>query len=515
MKHLVTVACLLGCLAGAFAEDPAEPPLRPRFRPDVDDVLAIDPTPEKLPPTKINPIEDRVKQAKPDSLPEKLQVPKVDSLPDRIQVPKVESTPALPGPNELPGPAPIPAGPAIDVPFGPGTGRGPLYIDLQTMSAPGRGLAAFLAATPDLPAANWGNGDVLRYRVSDDTAFMMDGLFRGYCRNDGRITWSGVETSFGAEGVLRPSFVSRTGDWVVATEGEFFLNMRYGSSILSSPERDLYRANFDVDMFQIQQLFVEATYGDTTVRIGRSRTPFGRYQSPMFTNSLQDAPFLRTEVISFFETGIFFRYRPNEVVFDLAIVNGEADLDTNSSKAIITRLGYETAFWTVGASIKYQDGISSEWQKRYSNYCGLDGSIALGNWLIYSEIVTDQHGLHRDPTADPNFNPLNFGRRSVYGRDVFSGEDKSAISGVGAHIGVTYRADTWLVDLCYGNYQPKAIGLPSHDASTNRLLFKTAFVAARNLEVFLIALAENRRPNDPPLNNTQPYAFWMGMQYGF
>lgn len=515
MKHLLAVACLFGCVAGVFAEDPTDPPLRPRFRPDVDDVLAIDPAPEKLPPTKIQPVDDRAKAAKPDPLPNRIQVPKVEALPDTIRGPNVESTPALPGPTELPGPAPIPAGPSIDFPFGPGTGRGPLYVDLQTMSAPGRGLAAFLLASPEAPAANWGNGDVLRYRVSDDTAFMMDGLFRGYLRDDARITWTGLETSFGAEGVLRPSFVSRTGDWVVATEGEFFLNMRYGSSILSSPERDLYRANFEVDMFQIQQLFVEATYGDTTLRIGRSRTPFGRYQSPMFTNSLQDAPFLRTEVISFFETGIFIRYRPNEVVFDLAIVNGEADLDTNSSKAIITRLGYETAYWTVGFSIKYQDGISSEWQKRYSNYCGLDGSIALGNWLIYSEVVTDQHGLHRDPTQDPNFNPLNFGRRSLYGRDVNSGEDKSAISGVGAHLGVTYRADSWLVDLCYGNYQPKAIGLPSHDVSTNRLLFKTAFVAARNLEVFLIALAENRRPNDPPLNNAQPYAFWLGMQYGF
>src|SRR5262249_48136380 len=55
MKPLLAVACLLGCVAGAFAEDPAEPPLRPRFRPDVDDLLATEPAPEKLPPTKIQP----------------------------------------------------------------------------------------------------------------------------------------------------------------------------------------------------------------------------------------------------------------------------------------------------------------------------------------------------------------------------------------------------------------------------------------------------------------------------
>jgi hypothetical protein len=515
MKQLLTVACLFGCLAGAFAEDPMEPPLRPRFRPDVDDLPSTDPEPEKLPPTKIQPVEDRAKTPKTNQLPDRLQIPRVDSLPDKVQAPNAPPASALPDPSELPGPAPIPVGPAIDIPIGPGTGRGPLYLDLQTMSAPGRGLAAFLAATPDPPGVNWGDGDQLRYRVSQDTAFMMDGLFRGYLRDDARITWSGLETTFGAEGVLRPSFVSRTGDWVVATEGEFFLNMRYGTSILSDPQRDLYRTNFQIDTFQIQQLFVEATYGDTTLRIGRSRTPFGRYQSPMFTNNLQDAQFLRTDVISFFETGIFFRYRPNEWVFDLAIVNGEADLDTNSSKAVVSRLGYETCWWTLGASIKYQDGIGSEAQKRYSNYCGIDGSIALGRWLIYGEAVWDEHGLHRDPTADPNFNPNNFGVRSLYGRDVFSGSDKSAISGVGAYLGVTYRADTWLVDLSYGNYQPEAIGLPTHDASTNRLLFKTAYVAARNLEVFLIALAENRRPADFPLNNTQPYAFWLGMQYHY
>ncbi len=503
MKRLLAIVCLVIGIVEACAEDPTEPPPRPRFRPDVDDVLADEPTLEKLPLTKIEPVQNKVK------------VDDIQPLPDRIQIPNVDRLPKLPEPKDVAIPAPVPLGPPMEGIFPRDPTRGPLYLDLQTMSAPGRGLAAFLAASPDGPAVTWGDGDVLRYRVSPDTAFMMDGLFRGYMKDDQRIVWSGLENTFGAEGVLRPSFVSRTGDWVVATEGEFFLNMPYGSSILSDPQRDLYRSNFQVDTFQIQQLFVEATYNDLTVRIGRSRTPFGRYQSPMFTNSLQDAQFLRTEVISFFETGLFFRYRPNEFVMDLALVNGEGNLDTNSSKAIITRFGYETACWTVGFSAKYQDGISSEYQKRYSNQVGLDGSIALGRFLIYGEAVYDQHGFHRNPADDPLFNPLNLGVRSLYGRDVFGGNEKSAINGVGAYLGVTYRADTWLMDLSYGNYQPGAIGVPTHDASTNRLLFKTAYVAARNLEVFLIALAENKRPADPPLDNAQPYAIWFGMQYGF
>jgi hypothetical protein len=501
MKRLLAIAFLVLGIVGARAEDPTEPPPRPRFRPDVDDLLAAETPPEKLPLTKIEPIEEKVK------------VVAVDPLPDKVEVPKADKSPGLPEPREITLTPPVPLGAPIAslVPANPT--KGPLYVDLQTMSAPGRGLAAFLAAAPDVPNAVWGDGDLLRYRVSQDTAFMMDGLFRGYMRDDQRIEWSGLENTFGAEGVLRPSFVSRTGDWVVATEGEFFLNMPYGSSILSDPQRDLYRSNFQVQTFQIQQLFVEASYEDFTVRIGKSRTPFGRYQSPMYTNSMEDAQFLRTDVIGFFETGIFFRYRPNEWVVDLAIVNGEPDLDTNSSKGIITRIGYETACWTAGFSAKYQDGISSEYQKRYDNVIGVDGSVALGRFLIYGEAVYDVHGFHRNPADDPQFNPLNLGVRSLYGRDVFGGD--AGITGMGAYIGVTYRADTWLVDLSYGSYQPQKIGVPASDAPTDRLLLKTAYVAARNLEVFFIALCENKRPADPPLDGGQPYAFWLGMQYGF
>lgn len=512
MKHLLAIACLVVAVSGLRADDPTEPPPRPRFRPDVDELM--DQPPEKLPPTKIEPAQNKVRVLQVDPLPDSVKVPKDEPLPIPPKTPKVDRSPSLPEPKESPIVPPTPLGAPIDM--GPTTpGRGPLYLDLQTMSSPGRGLAAFLAYAPDVPATNWGDGDVLRYRVSPDTAFMMDGLFRGYLRDDARITWSGVETTFGAEGVLRPAFVSRTGDWIVATEGEFFLNMPFGSGILSDPQRDLYRPNFQVNTFQIFQLFVEASYDDFTVRLGRSRTPFGRYQSPMFTNNMQDAQFLRTDVINFIETGLFFRYRPNEWVVDFAIVNGEPDLDTNSSKAVVTRIGYETLYWTLGFSAKYQDGISSEYQKRYNNQLGIDGSISLGHWLIYGEAVYDQHGFLRNPAEAPFFNPVGIGVRSLYGRDVFGGSEKSAIGGCGAYVGVTYRADTWLVDLSYGNYQPSAIGLPSHDASTNRLLFKTAYVAARNLEVFLVALAENKRTADPPLNNSQPYAFWLGMQYGF
>ena len=179
---------------------------------------------------------------------------------------------------------------------------------------------------------------------------------------------------------------------------------------------DTYRANFDVDTFEIFQLFIEATYDDLSIRLGRSRTPFGRYQSPMFSNSMFDAQFLRTEVIGFVETGLFLRYQPGPIVVDVACVNGEPDLDTNSSKAGVVRIGFEEEFWTVGVSAKYQDGISSEHQKRYDNQIGVDARVVFGRWTVYSEAVYDQHGFHNNPTPTSDYNPASIGRRSLYGR---------------------------------------------------------------------------------------------------
>src|SRR3954471_21973631 len=117
MKRLIAIACLALGSVVVRAEDPTDPPPRPRFRPEVDDPLAGEVAPEKLPLTRIEPVEERVKSPKldplPDPLPDLPPIGRVDPLPkrsvetspnrfvageipDRVQVPKVDSLPALP-----------------------------------------------------------------------------------------------------------------------------------------------------------------------------------------------------------------------------------------------------------------------------------------------------------------------------------------------------------------------------------------------------------------------------------
>lgn len=538
MKPAVALIVLGFASFTALAQEPGDPPIK--VAPPVIEEIAPRPDspPKRMPPaeesrSQVVPARQRLQPKPIEEQPIEIEVPRPRSRPTRVEIdlsdiepargqqlpngldlPKVDPTPVLPNPKYVEGPfeAPIPGGMPISG-LEPEQNYRPLYLDLQTIdfTIPG---AESLFGPPNPVRGNWADGDMFQYRVGPDSAFQLDGLFRGYFRNDQRIAWSGVEATFGAEGVLRPSFVSRTGDWIVSSQGEFFLNKRYGTSILSDADRDLYRTNFDVETFQIFQMFVEANYNDFTIRLGRSRTPFGRYQSPMYTNSTFDAPFIRTEVIGFVETGMFFHYAPDPFVIDLAIVNGEPDLDTNSSKAVVTRWGVERQNWTAGISAKVQDGISSEFQKRFNNVFGIDGSVSLGRFLIYGEGVIDQHGFLRDAENNPEFNPLNLGIRSLYARDVFK-EAEKAINGNGAYVGVCYRADDWLLDISYGRYIPERIGNEDHDKPTNRFLMKTSYIAARNLEVYLVVLAENKRFTEGLLSNSKPYSVWFGMQYGF
>lgn len=416
-------------------------------------------------------------------------------------------------------PAPVPLGPPMDG-FVPAPRHpGPLDVDLQTMRHPFESLVTTVA--PVGPAPVPGAIVPLRVPITGDSAVEVGGLVRGFLWNDQRIVWSGLEATFGAESALRVAAATRDGDWVLGTEAEVFLNMRWGTSILSDPVRDMFRTNFDVDQYQLVQLYVEAANGPLSVRLGRSRTPFGRYQSPVFTNTFADAQFIRTDVIGanrlggFVDTGLFFHYQPGLFVADLAVVNGEPDLDTNSSKAVISRLGLDGGWWTVGTSAKYQDGVGSETLKRYNNVFGVDGSVAVGPFLVYSEAVYDQHGFTRNPANDPNFNPTRLGVRSLYGRDAFSGKEDDPIGGRGCYVGVTYRETKWILDVSVGRYQPDKIGRPDADRGTTRVLVKTAYQLADHLQFYISALVENSRPQIAPLTNQQPYAVFAGIQCGY
>ena len=343
--------------------------------------------------------------------------------------------------------------------------------------------------------------------------YEFSGALRGFYRNDQRIEWSGVEDTFGAEAVLRGRWERQNGPWSLAAQGELFLNLPNGQSILSDPQRDLYRANFTVPTLQVFELFAEAQYGDWAVRLGRFATPMGRYESPMLTNSLIDAPFLRTEVIGFVETGVLVSWHPDIWSFDVGVTNGEPDLDTNSSKALIARAGVDIGRWTSGVWIKAQDGISSEQQKRFNSFVGFDAKYRFDRFTIYSEGAIDEHGLFRD--LDREGNPLALAPRSLYGRDVFK-SFRQAIHGAGFDVGVIWTCRRFTVDLNYGLYIPEQIGLPYHDEPIHRALAKVMFEVAPRMHLFTVGIVENNRPQQVPLfNNAPPFMVLGGLQFEY
>jgi len=362
----------------------------------------------------------------------------------------------------------------------------------------------------------WWPNNLLEFPVGPGATVRVEGLVRGVYYNDQRIEWSGVEESFAAEAVLRPSARVATGNWVFSAEGEFFLNQPLNGTLLNGPENDRYRENLLVDPFEVFQLYVQAQYGDWALRFGKSRTPFGRYQSPMFTNRMDDAPFLRTDVVSFTETGVFGRYQPDwGLVVDLAVVNGEPDRDTNSSKGGIIRIGWERANWTAGVSAKAHDGISSEHQKLYDNAYGADASVRFGRFSVYAEGVYDEHGFRRD--FDALGEPLP-GSRSLYGRDVYFGRDARPIRGYSYYAGVAYRGERLTIDGSFGSYYPEKIGNAAHDEPLHRTVIKALYSVTPNLQVFAVGVFENERPVigvTSQINASQRTALYTGLQFGF
>jgi hypothetical protein len=350
----------------------------------------------------------------------------------------------------------------------------------------------------------------LAFPLDEGSTITIEGAARAFLRMDSRINWSGVESTFGGEAVLRPLYESQTGAITWRARGEFFLNEPSGTSILSDPVRDLYRPNFTVPAFQVFQLALEAERGDWLVRLGRIRTPIGGYDVPMLTNSLMDAPFLRTEIVGFAETGIFVRWHPGPWSLEAGFSNGEPDLDTNSSKALVARVGYDAHRWSAGVWIKAQDGISSEQQKRFNSFAGFDAKVRFGDWTVYGEGLVDQHGLWRDPALLAN--PAALGVRSLYGRDVYVGFG-TPVYGDGFDIGATLRRDQVLFDWNWGAYWPQRVGIASHDAPIYRATFKTTWALTRHFDVFAVVISENSRPQPfIELMNYIPRALVVGAQ---
>ena len=351
--------------------------------------------------------------------------------------------------------------------------------------------------------------ELLDFWLNDSTFFRLEGIFRGYYRNDQRIRWSGVEDTFGAEGDLRPSLWNTQGDWTVSAEGEFFLNMPYGA-VLDTRKIHQYQGNFQVNTFDIFQLYTQADWGNWRFRLGKTRTPFGNFRVPMYSNSLFDAPFIRTDVIPFTEVGAFGHYQDDWVLADFGVVNGEQNLDTNSSKGFIGRLAIDRPNWTLGISDKSQDGTGSEFQKRRNSIQGVDASARHGRWVVYGEATRDEYGFNHDFNKFGNYSSL--GVRSLYGRDVYV---PGGLVGWGYYAGFGYRGEKLLVDLNYGSYQPQHIGNPVQDSAIVRAVIKGDYALTPHLHLFAVSLIENRRPRDGVLDAYNPWAVTTGFQFVF
>lgn len=296
----------------------------------------------------------------------------------------------------------------------------------------------------------------------------LDLVVRGYYLNDQRIEWGGLEATFGAEGVVAPSLRYCWNDWETAVEGEFYINQPFNRNVfVDTAERASYLGNYEFDPLEISQLSLSCQRGDLTLKIGKMVTPFGRTHFPLFTNARLDAPFIRTESILWRETGVLMHYTPGHVVADVALTNGSEDRDTNSSKALITRLGLEYPGWGVGVSLKTQDGIGSEDQKQFNNHVGMDFVVRRGRWSVSGELIHDEYGFRR-----PGFDPLDI----TWGRSIYYRDQNRAwhepIYGLGYYVNFGFCGERLSAWLNYGEYYPQQLGDPRHDIPNRRGIVK-------------------------------------------
>jgi hypothetical protein len=386
-------------------------------------------------------------------------------------------------------------------------GKAVVYAILVGLTQAGLSRAQDQSTAPDESPAT-----KLIFPLENGGSLEIGGALRAFYSNDQRIAWSGVETTFGGEGDLRALFTMPDGDWTFRARSEFFLNEPTGNTILSDPVRNLYRDDYIVPAFQVFQLALEAEYGDWLIRVGKIRSPLGSNVVPIFTNSLSDAPFLQTEIIGFTETGVFVRWHPGPWSIDLGVSNGEENLDTNSSKALIARLGIDQPRWSAAVWGKFQDGIGSEEMKQFNSFVGFDASVRTGNWTFYGEAAVDQHGLYRDPNAG---NLQEFNSLSLYGLDAYRGFDEP-IYGAGFDAGAVYRYSRLMMNWNYGIYFPQHIGIPTQDAPVHRGLVKCSWDLTRRLQFYAALIFENSRPQPYLLMyNYAPRAMIFGFQFGF
>ncbi|UCH94040.1 MAG: hypothetical protein JSV88_27755 [Candidatus Aminicenantes bacterium] len=344
-------------------------------------------------------------------------------------------------------------------------------------------------------------------KVDETTDICFYPVFRSYLLNDQRLQWSGQETTFGVEAILAADIQKkfRWGDIKVVTE--FFINQPFDKNILADESRKKYLRNFEIETFEVKQLYIRVTRGNFTFGLGKHESLFGRNYTLRLLNSFVDHPFIRNEAILNFETGFFLTYTPGIFTFDIAIVNGSENMDTNSMKCGIVRIGLKGKNWGLGVSAKAHDGIGSEWQKQYKNHAGIDFMLKTGGFRISSEVIYDQYGFHREYSIDEVF----WGR-SYYYRDIFY-KHKTPITGVGGYIDLQYESSRWFLEINYGEYYPKEIGHPYHDDPIKRVIIKLRLQLASHFHVFGMGFFENQRQKEPLFSGASDYAYLLGLQY--
>ena len=345
-----------------------------------------------------------------------------------------------------------------------------------------------------------------------------DAIIRGFYRNDQRIGWSGMEETFGAEADLTPRLRYQSGDFEFVVDSEFWINQPYERNPLeNTQERQSYAADFQVDQFAVGKLALVTNWYNWTFKIGKFVTPFGRTHYPVYTNPYlstsngMDEPFIRTEVIVDRETGILAHYKSGYFVGDIALTNGGDNLDTNSSKALVARVGLECDNWGIGASAKKEDGDGSEEIKEFGNYFGFDAMVREKPFTLSAECIYDEYGFGR-----PGFNPLNiYWIKSIYYRDESSGFDGTPMTGIGYYVDLDYAEGRWNADLDYGEFYPLYVGQAPNQHINRRGLMKLAYRIAEPLQTYTILILENGgyiAQNDSPRHGI---AFLQGFQFTF
>ena len=203
------------------------------------------------------------------------------------------------------------------------------------------------------------------------------------------------------------------------------------------------------------------------------------------------------------------QYDPGIFVLTAGIMNGGDERDSNSSKALITRVGIETPMFVIGASVKYQDGIGSESQKTFNNHVGVDVMFRYRCFRISAEAIYDEYGFRR-PGFDPN--DITW-RRSIYFRDQ-NFANKKPITGIGFYINLDIQLRRWMWTLNYGEFHPRSIGDPQHDVVNRRGIIKLMRQNDVGFSTYGMFLYENSMPVPAQDGRTRiPWAVLVGLQF--